>query len=193
MKRFSGIKFSPAHLSAPLLPVAWHCFARQRIADVIAVSAILSTEIDLMILEKSDGNLLFLASMKSDIDGHAQQLVSTICVRAMESVPFVCAVCGAVGSCTQRMLKKKSSWCCAEHADIDPIPVRRDQMMPIKSPWLGLPGKALERMSHPPAHRAACDLAMRYNSPGVRQFIALAAAASAGLAVDEILKTKGKK
>ena len=189
MKHFSGIRFGPAHLSGPILPVAWHFFVRKSIQDVLTTSAIFSTEIDLMILEKSNGDLLFSASMQSDIDGEPQQLVSTICVRAMESVPFVCAVCGAVGSCTQRMLKKNSSWCCAEHADIDSIPVRRDQMMPIKSPWLGLPGKALERMSHLPAHRAACDLAMRYNSSGVRQFIALAAAASADLAVDEILKT----
>ena len=61
------------------------------------------------------------------------------------------------------------------------------------SPWLELPGLALERMSHPPAYMAACDLAMRYSSPGVRQFIARADAISAGLAVEEIFKTKSQR
>lgn len=193
MKRFSGIKFGPAHHSGPLLPVAWHCFVRPCIADVVSVSAIFSTEIDLMIMERSDGDLLFTASMQSDIEEEPHGLVSKICTRAVESVPFVCAVCGSVGLCTQRLSGKKSVWCCAEHADIEPFPVRKDRVVPSKSPWLGLPGKALERMSHPAANKAACELARRYNSAAVRQFIAMADALSASLAVEEIFKTKDQK
>ena len=187
------LNYPPTRLSGPILPVAWHFFAGECVAYIVTVSAIFSTEIDVQIFEKTDGNLVFSASMQDDIENEPHQLVSRICGRAINSVPFVCVVCGASCMCTPRVRGKTEAWLCREHASLAQIDIRRGQLKPLKSPWLGLPGKALERMSHPPAHRAACDLAMRYNSPGVRQFIARADALAAGLEVDEILKTKGKK
>lgn len=185
--------FKPPHLSSPLLPVAWHRFVGECVADIVTVSAIFSTEIDVLIDEKQSGELLFSASMQEDIADEPHQLVSRICGRAINSVPFVCVVCGAACMCTPRVRGKTEAWLCREHAILEQIDIRRGPLRPMKSPWLGIPRKALEHMWYPPADSAACELARHYDSQAVRQVIAEADALAARRSIDKLTKTKDAK
>ena len=184
--------FKPPHLTGPLLPFAWHRFVGECVADIVTVSAIFSTEIDVQIFEKSDGNLVFSASMQDDIEDEPHQLVSRICGRAVNSLPFICVVCGAACMCTPRVRGKTEAWLCRELASIEQLAIRRSRLKPLKSPWLGIPGKALERMAYPPAYRAACELARRYESPGVQQFIATSGALAARMSIDQLTNQRMK-
>ena len=115
------IKHANPPFASQFMPKAWHFFVREAIADIVTTSAFFSTKIDVLIFEKKDGDLLFSASMAEDVDDETRDLVSRICTKANNAVPFVCVVSGSFGLCTQRFFGKSSFRVCKDHLEIDPI------------------------------------------------------------------------
>jgi hypothetical protein len=186
--------YHPPHLVRPLLPVAWHHLTRQCLDDIATISAIFDVEILVHVAEKRDSDLLISAVMPHDITDEVQSFVSSVCARANEVVPYLCAVCGEIESCAQRNHNGASRWLCREHMSIPLLSVTTDYLPPALSPWLRATAGAVELMArYEPADAAARALARRYNSPRVQQVIGQADALRARIAINEITDTKEVK
>ena len=96
------LHYQQPHLVRPLLSVAWHQQTRRDLSAVAIIAAIFNVEIHVRVGEKKDGDLLASASMPDDVTNVFQSFVSRVCAAASEAVPFICVICGAVCSCTQR-------------------------------------------------------------------------------------------
>ena len=187
------LNYQPAHLARPLLPVAWHARTRNFLEDVDTISAIFESEINVMVIEQVDGELLLSAEMPGDIDDETHDLVSNMCARGMDATAFICVVCGEIGPCFQRLNSSLfQRLCCEEHCRMDPLFVLRGRMRPLRSPWRhGRKLNTFQRIAtNARAEKAAMDLARRYDSPQLRQFIAEASSLRARIEVDLLTNTK---
>ena len=184
----------PPHMVRPLLPVAWHPRTRQFLGDIETISALYGVEINVLVRENRDGDLLVSASIPHDVSGEVHAFVSAVCARTNEIVPFLCAICGEVNSCAQRMHNGCSRWLCRQHMNLPLVCIKTEYLKPVQSPWLRSPAGAIDLMAvSRRAKNATQALAKRYNLPFVRQSIARADALRAQISIDETIKTKGKK
>ena len=182
-----------AHKVRPLLPVAWHARVRTFCEDADTLSAVLEIDIRVRIAEDEFGGLCVSARADKSAAGEARALLQCMCNRAMDSIGYICVICGELGGCYQANRSQRLFICCIAHSSRDPASIRRGPMPTIDSPWRGSQKmSALTRIATDErAAGAVLGFYDRHEDPILCQILAGADALRARIAIDAITNTNG--